>query len=83
MKFLSGLQANFAFNYENTDSLLKSSMFNTNLSKFDNFEASRMFLTKKFFFTGQLKNNVALLDQQFLAQILPAEANSVVNPGHV
>ena len=71
VKFLSSLQSAFAFNLTDIDSLTKNTLMDTQLDKFDKFEASRMFLTKKYFLSSQLKNNVLVLDLQFSSPNAP------------
>lgn len=55
--FISNLQELFSINTPNNQSLAHNTQASTDTSNFNFFENSRMWLTKKYFFTNQLKNN--------------------------
>ena len=55
--FISNLQELFSLKTSNNQSLAHNTQASTDTSNFNFFENSRMWLTKKYFFTNQLKNN--------------------------
>ena len=59
--FLSNLQELFLNQSVNNNQLTHKPHLNNNMENFDFFENSRMWLTKKYFFTNQLKNNTVAL----------------------
>jgi len=59
--FISNIQELFVRDSSSTDALTQKAQHNNDMSNFNFFEDSRMWLTKKYFFTNQLKNNTKAL----------------------
>lgn len=59
--FLSNLQELFVNQPVTNNQLVHAPHLSNNMTNFDLFENSRMWLTKKYFFTNQLKNNTVAL----------------------
>ena len=71
--FLSNLQELFINQPVASDKLTHAPHLSNNMTNFDLFENSRMWLTKKYFFTNQLKNNTVSLSS--------VQGNAHVSPG--
>lgn len=67
--FLTNIQELFMQNKSNSNVLSQYTHTNNDMSNFNFFEDSRMWLTKKYFFTNQLKNNTK--------SITPVQANTL------
>lgn len=61
--FLANLQELFVNQQSSVNKSTNAPHLSNNLTNFDLFENSRMWLTKKYFFTNQLKNNTVSLSQ--------------------